>query len=347
MKSALITGITGQDGSYLTELLLEKGYMVYGLVRRSSLFNRSRIDHILDRYPKQVKLVYGDLSDSSSLNRLIQKFTPDEIYNLGAQSHVGVSFDIPEYTSDVNALGTLRLLDAMQDVGIETKLYQASSSELFGKTAETFQSESTPFHPRSPYACSKAYAYYITQNYREAYNIFACNGILFNHESPRRGENFVTRKVTLSLAKIKYGLQDKLYLGNLEAIRDWGYAKDYVEAMWLMLQQGEPDDYVIATGKINTVRKLVEISGEACGFNIQWEGIGMDEKGYDSISGKEIINIDKKFVRPTDVDMLNGDYTKASKILNWMPKTSFEELIDIMTKADMDYVKQLIHGNNG
>jgi len=347
LKKALITGITGQDGSYLTELLLEKGYMVYGLVRRSSLFNRSRIDHILDRYPKQVKLVYGDLSDSSSLNRLIQKFTPDEIYNLGAQSHVGISFDIPEYTSDVNALGTLRLLDAMQDVGIETKLYQASSSELFGKTAETFQSESTPFHPRSPYACSKAYAYYITQNYREAYNIFACNGILFNHESPRRGENFVSRKVTLSLAKIKYGLQDKLYLGNLEAIRDWGYAKDYVEAMWLMLQQAEPDDYVIATGKINTVRKLVEISGEACGFNIQWEGIGMDEKGYDSISGKELINIDKKFVRPTDVDMLNGDYTKASKILNWKPKTSFEELIDIMTKADMDYVKQLIHGSNG
>ena len=347
MKKAIITGITGQDGSYLTELLLEKGYLVYGLVRRSSLFNRARIDDILKRHPKQVKLVYGDLSDSSSLNRLLQKYPPDEIYNLGAQSHVGISFEIPEYTSDVNALGTLRLLDAMRDVGIKTKLYQASSSELFGKTSEQMQSESTPFHPRSPYACSKAFAYYITQNYREAYDIFASNGILFNHESPRRGENFVSRKVTLSLAKIKYGVQDKLYLGNLEAIRDWGYAKDYVEAMWLMLQQDKPDDYIIATGKTNTVRKLVEISGEACGFKIRWEGNGMDEKGYDSISGKEIINIDKKFVRPSEVDILNGDYTKASKDLNWYPRTSFEELIDLMVKADMDYVKQLIDGSNG
>ena len=323
MKSALITGITGQDGSYLTEFLLEKGYMVYGLVRRSSLFNRSRIDPILDEHPNQVKLVYGDLSDSSSLNRLLEKYPPDEIYNLGAQSHVGISFEIPAYTSDVNGLGTLRLLDAIREVGIKPKLYQASSSELYGKIVESPQTETTKFHPRSPYACSKAFAYYITQNYREAYDLFTCNGILFNHESPRRSENFVTRKVTLSLAKIKYGLQDHLVLGNLDAKRDWGYAKDYVEAMWLMLQQDQPDDYVIATGETHSIRELVELAAETCGYNIKWEGEGMDEKGIDSKTGKILVTLDRKYLRPAEVETLCGDSSKAKKKLNWRPKTTF------------------------
>ena len=341
MKSALITGITGQDGSYLTEFLLEKGYMVYGLVRRSSLFNRSRIDHVLAEYPNQIKLVYGDLSDSSSLNRLLEKHPPDEIYNLGAQSHVGISFDIPEYTSDINGLGTLRLLDAIREIGIKPKLYQASSSELFGKVKESHQTELTPFHPRSPYACAKAFAYYITQNYREAYQLFACNGILFNHESPRRSENFVTRKVTLSLAKIKNGYQDKLILGNLEAKRDWGYAKDYVEAMWLMLQQDKPDDYVIATGQTHTIRELVEIAGEACGFNIEWKGSGLNEIGIDSISGNVIVETSEKYIRPSEVDHLCGDSKKAQKILKWKPKTSFKELIQLMMISDLKNLPQI------
>ena len=296
MKSALITGVTGQDGSYLTELLIEKGYMVYGLVRRSSLFNRSRIEHLLKASNGQLKLIYGDLSDSSSLNRLLEKYPPDEIYNLGAQSHVGISFEIPEYTSDVNGLGTLRLLDSIREVGIKPKLYQASSSELFGKVTESPQTETTKFHPRSPYACSKAFAYYITQNYREAYKLFACNGILFNHESPRRGENFVSRKVTLSLVKIKYGLQDKLVLGNLDAKRDWGYAKDYVEAMWLMLQQDKPDDFIIATGETHSVRELVDIAGQACGYKLIWDG-------EDHSSGVYFVK------------MIAGNYVKTQKLM--------------------------------
>jgi len=341
MKNALITGITGQDGSYLAEFLIEKGYIVYGLVRRSSLFNRSRIEHVLAEYPNQIKLVYGDLSDSSSLNRLLEKYPPDEIYNLGAQSHVGISFEIPEYTSDVNGLGTLRLLDAIREVGIKPKLYQASSSELFGKVKELHQTELTPFHPRSPYACAKAFAYYITQNYREAYQLFACNGILFNHESPRRSENFVTRKVTLSLAKIKNGYQDKLILGNLEAKRDWGYAKDYVEAMWLMLQQDKPDDYVIATGQTHTIRELVEIAGEACGFNIEWKGSGLNEIGIDSISGNVIVETSEKYIRPSEVDHLCGDSKKAQKILKWKPKTSFKELIQLMMISDLKNFTQI------
>ncbi len=340
MKSALITGVTGQDGSYLTELLIEKGYMVYGLVRRSSLFNRSRIEHIDEVNSDQFKLVYGDLSDSSSLNRILEKFVPDEIYNLGAQSHVGISFEIPEYTSDVNGLGTLRLLDAIREVGIKPKLYQASSSELYGKIVESPQTETTKFHPRSPYACSKAFAYYITQNYREAYDLFACNGILFNHESPRRSENFVTRKVTLSFAKIKYGLQNQLILGNLDAKRDWGYAKDYVEAMWMMLQQDEPDDYVIATGKTYSVRELVEIAAKICGYNIKWEGEKMDEKGIDSNTGKILVTLDKNYLRPTEVATLCGNSSKAREKLNWLPKTTFNELIELMVKSDLDNVRR-------
>ena len=340
MKNALITGITGQDGSYLAEFLIEKGYIVYGLVRRSSLFNRSRIEYVLAEYPNQIKLVYGDLSDSSSLNRLLEKYPPDEIYNLGAQSHVGISFEIPEYTSDVNGLGTLRLLDAIREVGIKPKLYQASSSELYGKIVESPQTETTKFHPRSPYACSKAFAYYITQNYREAYDLFACNGILFNHESPRRSENFVTRKVTLSLAKIKYGLQDHLTLGNLDAKRDWGYAKDYVEAMWLMLQQDQPDDYVIATGETHSIRELVELAAEICGYNIKWEGERMDEKGIDSKTGNILVTLDRLYLRPAEVETLCGNSSKAKKKLNWRPKTTFKELIELMVKSDLDYVKK-------
>ncbi len=336
MKKAFITGVTGQDGSYLAEFLLEKGYIVYGLVRRSSLFNRSRIDHIIKGIKRErFNLVYGDLSDSSSLNRFLEKFQPDEIYNLGAQSHVSVSFQTPEYTCDVNGLGTLRLLDAIRDFGVRTKLYQASSSELFGKVDESPQVETTKFHPRSPYACSKAFAYYITQNYREAYNLFACNGILFNHESPRRSENFVTRKITLSLARIKLGLQERLILGNLNAKRDWGYAKDYVEAMWLILQQSEPDDYVIATGETHEVRAFVELAAQELGFNIDWQGKGINEKGIDSNSGKVIVEISPLYFRPTEVDYLCGDSSKAKEKLKWEPKLSFIELVKLMAKADL------------
>ncbi|MDI6792154.1 MAG: GDP-mannose 4,6-dehydratase [bacterium] len=326
MKKALITGITGQDGSYLAELLLSKGYEVYGIIRRSSSFNTGRIDHIYqDPHEPGVhlKLIYGDLNDASSLNRIIRTVKPDEIYNLGAQSHVRVSFDVPEYTGEVVALGTVRLLEAIREAGISPKFYQASSSELFGQVAEIPQRETTPFYPRSPYACAKAYAYYITRNYRESYGIFACNGILFNHESPRRGETFVTRKITQACARINLGLQKKLYLGNLEAKRDWGYAPDYVEAMWLMLQQDEPDDYVVATGQTHSVKEFLE---EAFAY------VDLDWENY--------VAIDRKYLRPAEVDLLIGDPGKAKQKLGWQPKVTFKELVRIMVDADMEQVKK-------
>jgi GDPmannose 4,6-dehydratase len=343
MKTALITGITGQDGSYLSELLLDKGYNIHGIVRRSSMFNRGRVEQLYmnnkDDYRDRFTLHYGDLADSSSINRLFDKIQPDEIYNLGAQSHVGISFDIPEYTGDVTGLGVTRLLEAIRETGIKTKFYQASSSELYGKVLEIPQKETTPFNPQSPYACAKAYAFYITKNYREAYNMFACNGILFNHESPRRGENFVTRKITLSLASIKAGMQDTLKLGNLNAIRDWGHAKDYVEAMWLMLQQDKADDYVIASGEKHSVREFVEIAAKYFGFDIVWEGKGVDEKGIDKNTSKVIVEVNAAYFRPSEVDLLIGDASKSRKILNWTPKTTFSQLVEIMAKADIEYVK--------
>lgn len=344
-KKALITGITGQDGSYLAELLLKKGYKIYGIVRRSSMFNRERIESIYfaPQYKSQIELLYGDLTDSSSLNRIIEKINPDEIYNLGAQSHVGISFEIPEYTAEVTALGTVRLLDAIRDVGIQPKFYQASSSELFGMAEETSQKETTPFHPRSPYACAKAYAYYITQNYREAYNLFACNGILFNHESPRRGENFVSRKITLGVAKIKHGIEKKLYLGNLEARRDWGYAPEYVEAMWQMLQIDKPDDYVIATGKTHSVREFAELAFKEIDIDITWKGNGVNEKGIvknieektEIQKGDVIIEVNPTYFRPSEVDFLQGDPSKAKEKLGWNPKVTFEKLVSIMVAADL------------
>lgn len=341
-KTALITGITGQDGSYLSEFLLKKGYNVHGIVRRSSMFNRGRIEQLYLRenakYKDQFQLHYGDLADSSSLNRLLEKISPDEVYNLGAQSHVGISFDIPEYTGDVTGLGVVRILEAIRETHIKTKFYQASSSELYGKVFETPQKETTPFNPQSPYACAKAYAFYITKNYRESYNIFACNGILFNHESPRRGENFVTRKITLSLALIKAGLQDVLRLGNLNASRDWGFAGDYVEAMWLMLQHPVAEDYVISTGETRTVREFVEIASNAIGFDIYWEGCGINERGIDKQTGKEIVNINPGYFRPSEVDSLLGDSLKAQKLLNWKPKVSFNQLVQMMVESDQEYV---------
>ena len=321
MKKALITGITGQDGSYLTELLLEKGYEVHGIIRRSSSFNTDRIDHLYsDPHLKGTRLFlhYGDLSDSSNISRLLEKVGPDEIYHLGAQSHVRVSFDIPEYTGDVTGLGAIRLLDAIKETQIKTKFYQASSSELYGKVQEIPQRETTPFYPRSPYAVAKLYAYWMTVNYRESYNLYACNGILFNHESPRRGETFVTKKITKALAKIVAGKQDKLYLGNLDAKRDWGYAKDYVEAMWLMLQQNEPDDYVIATGETHSIREFLD---EAFSY------VGLDWQKY--------VEIDPRYFRPAEVDLLIGDATKAKQKLGWQPKVTFNELVKIMVDADM------------
>ena len=339
MKSAFITGVTGQDGSYLAEFLLEKGYMVYGLVRRSSLFNRNRIEHIINgEKSEQFKLIYGDLTDSSSLNRFLEKYHPQEIYNLGAQSHVSISYEMPEFTSDVNGLGTLRLLDAIKNVGIKPKMYQASSSELFGKVAESPQNELTKFHPRSPYACSKAFAFYITQNYREAYDLFACNGILFNHESPRRSENFVTRKITLSLAKIKLGLQEKLIIGNLNAKRDWGYAKEYVEAMWLMLNQKTPDDFVIATGETHSVREFVELAAFEFGFSIKWQGQDINERGIDENSGRILVEVSPRYFRPADVDLLIGDSTKAKQKLGWEAKTKFKDLVALMVKSDLERI---------
>jgi GDPmannose 4,6-dehydratase len=347
MKKAIITGITGQDGSYLAEFLLKKGYDVHGIVRRSSMFNRSRVEQLYlesnAEYKQRFTMHYGDLADSSSINRLLEKIEPEEIYNLGAQSHVGISFDIPEYTGDVTGLGVTRILEGIRETGVPAKFYQASSSELFGKVLETPQTETTPFNPQSPYACAKAYAYYITKNYREAYQLFACNGILFNHESPRRGENFVTRKITLSLALIKAGLQDVLRLGNLNAYRDWGYAGDYVEAMWLMLQQDKPDDYVVATGETHTVREFVEIAANQLGMHLIWQGKGVEERGIDSLTGKCIVEIDPRYFRPSEVDLLLGDAGKAKSVLGWAPKVQFRELVEIMVKADVEYVKKRNH----
>ena len=328
MKVALITGITGQDGSYLAELLLEKGYQVHGIVRRASLINTHRIDHIYD----SITLHYGDLSDSTNLVRIIQKVQPDEIYNLGAQSHVKVSFEMPEYTADVDGVGTLRILEAVRLLGMEdrVRIYQASTSELYGLVQETPQKETTPFYPRSPYGVAKLYGYWITKNYREAYGMYACTGILFNHESPRRGETFVTRKITQALSKISVGLQDVLELGNLNAKRDWGHAKDFVEAMWLMLQQDEPEDYVIATGKQYSVREFVEEAAPYFGMQITWRGEGLDEIGYDIFSGKEVIRVNPKYFRPAEVETLLGDATKAKEKLGWEPKISFEQLVEDM-----------------
>lgn len=338
-KKALITGITGQDGSYLAELLLEKGYQVHGLIRRASNFNTHRIDHLYKdphKHGGRLFLHYGDLSDGSNLNRLLSKIKPDEIYHLGAQSHVRVSFDIPEYTGDVTGLGTIRILDAMREVGLhKTRFYQASSSEMFGKAVELPLKETTPFHPRSPYGCAKVYAYWITRNYRESYGMFAVNGILFNHESPRRGETFVTRKITQGLTRIKLGKEQKLYLGNLDAKRDWGYAKDFVEGMWRMLQADTPDDYILATNEMHSVREFVEEAAKNLGMNIVWKGKGANEKGVDKKTGKTIIEIDPNYFRPAEVDVLLGDYAKAKKKLGWKPKVTFKELVRIMTEADL------------
>jgi GDPmannose 4,6-dehydratase len=328
MKVALITGITGQDGSYLAELLLEKGYEVHGIVRRSSLINTHRIDGIYDR----LRLHYGDLTDSTNLVRVIQKVQPDEIYNLGAQSHVKVSFEMPEYTADVDAVGTLRVLEAVRLLGMEdrVRIYQASTSELYGLVQETPQKETTPFYPRSPYGVAKLYGYWITKNYREAYGMYACTGILFNHESPRRGETFVTRKITQALSKISVGLQDCLYLGNLNAKRDWGHAKDFVEAMWLMLQQDEPDDYVVATGVQYSVKDFVEEAASYFGMKIVWMGEGLDEYGYDLNTKKVVIRVDPKYFRPAEVETLLGDASKAKEKLGWEPKISFKKLVEDM-----------------
>ena len=338
MKKALITGITGQDGSYLAEFLLEKGYEVHGITRRASISNTGRIDHIKDK----LTLHDGDLSDSSSLIRIIAEVQPDEIYNLAAQSHVQVSFDVPEYSGDVDAIGTLRILEAVRILGLtkKTKIYQASTSELYGKVEEVPQSETTPFHPYSPYAVAKQYGFWITKEYREAYGMFACNGILFNHESERRGENFVTRKITIAAGRIAEGLQDHLELGNLDSLRDWGYAKDYVECMWLIMQQDKPDDFVIATGVQHTVRDFAEKAFAANGIHIRWEGSGLDEKGYDEKTGKMLVCVSPKFYRPTDVVNLWGDPTKAKTVLGWNPqKTSYEELVKIMAEHDRKMAK--------
>ena len=328
MKVALITGITGQDGSYLAELLLEKGYEVHGIIRRCSLINTHRIDHIYNK----LKLHYGDLTDSTNLVRVIQLVQPDEIYNLGAQSHVKVSFDMPEYTGQTDALGTLRVLEAVRLLGMEDKvrIYQASTSEMFGLVQEVPQKETTPFYPRSPYGCAKVYGYWITKNYREAYGMYACTGILFNHESPRRGETFVTRKITQALSKISVGLQDCLYLGNLNAKRDWGHAKDFVEAMWLMLQQDEPEDFVIATGKQYSVKEFVNAAGPYFGLHIEWEGEGLDEVGVEKFSRTPIIRVNPKYFRLTEVETLLGDASKAKEKLGWEPKISFEQLVEDM-----------------
>lgn len=343
MKKALISGITGQDGSFLAEFLLEKGYDVYGIVRRSSSFNRGRIEHIyLSKFFKdhegheRLHLLYGDMTDSSSLLRILGLVRPDEIYNLAAQSHVKVSFDVPEYTAETDAIGTLRLLEAVRILNLDSRVYQASTSELYGKVLEIPQKETTPFYPRSPYGVAKQYGFWITKNYREAYNMYAVNGILFNHESERRGENFVTRKITLGVAKIKKGIQEKIYLGNLNSLRDWGYAKDYVECMWLMLQQDTPEDFVIATGENHSVREFVEIAFAEVGITIKWEGEGINEVGYDSKTGIKRVVVDPEFFRPTEVDQLLGDPTKAKTKLGWNPqKTSFKELIKIMVQHDL------------
>ena len=339
-KTALITGVTGQDGSYLAELLLEKNYNVYGIKRRASSFNTQRVDHIYEdihNEDRNFTLVYGDLTDSTNLIRLIQEIQPDEIYNLAAQSHVQVSFDCPEYTANTDALGTLRILEAIRLLNLQehTKFYQASTSELYGLVQETPQRETTPFYPRSPYACAKLYAYWITRNYREAYNMFASNGILFNHESPRRGETFVTRKITMAATRIKMGLQEKLWLGNLDSQRDWGHAKDYVEGMWKILQHDEPDDFVLATGVASSVREFCELAFAELGIDIQWRGHGVDEVGLDRKSGRVLIEVDPRYFRPAEVDFLLGDATKAKDLLHWEPKYDLLSLIQEMVKEDL------------
>ena len=344
-QTALITGITGQDGAYLAELLLEKGYFVHGVKRRSSLFNTQRIDHLYkDPHEKDVRffLHYGDLTDSTNLIRIVQEVQPDEVYNLGAQSHVQVSFETPEYTANADALGTLRLLEALRILGLtdRTRFYQASTSELFGKAQEVPQNENTPFYPRSPYGVAKLYAYWITVNYREAYHLFACNGILFNHESPIRGETFVTRKITRAAARIKLGLQNKLYLGNLDAQRDWGHARDFVEGMWLMLQQDEPDDYVLATGQTHTVRSFCERAFAAAGIDLVWRGEGPDEQGLDAATGNVVVAIDPRYFRPTEVDLLLGDAGKAREKLGWRLRYTFEAMIEEMTAADLQAARE-------
>jgi GDPmannose 4,6-dehydratase len=342
-KKALITGITGQDGSYLAELLLEKGYDVHGMIRRASSFNRDRIEHLYkDPHGKHLPLFlhYGDLTDSSNMNRMLERVQPDEIYNLGAQSHVRVSFDVPEYTADVDAVGTLRLLDAIKETGLTSRFYQASTSELYGKAQEVPQTEKTPFYPRSPYGVAKLYAYWIVVNYREAFKLHASNGILFNHESPRRGENFVTRKITLGAAAIKAGGQECLYIGNLDAKRDWGYAPDFVQAMWLMLQQDAPGDYVVATGETHAVREFVEKAFAALGITIEWKDSGVNETGVCRKTGKTIVRVDPKYFRPTEVDILLGDPSKAKKALGWKPSITFDELVEIMVRADGEAMKK-------
>lgn len=348
---ALITGITGQDGSYLAEFLIDKGYEVHGVLRRSSSFNTGRIEHLyLDEWVRDMKrkrlvnLHWGDMTDTSSLIRIIQTIQPDEIYNLAAQSHVKVSFDVPEFTAETDAVGTLRLLEAVRILGMEhkTKIYQASTSELFGLVQETPQKETTPFYPRSPYAVAKLYAYWIMKNYRESYGMFAVNGILFNHESERRGENFVTRKITLAACRIAQGLQDKLYLGNLSSLRDWGYAKDYVECMWLMLQQEKPEDFVIATGEQHTVREFCTLAFKYAGIELEWQGEGLAEKGIDKNTGKVLVEVDPKYFRPAEVQTLLGDPTKARTVLGWNPrKTSFDELVRLMVESDKQFVRKV------
>ena len=342
-KVALITGITGQDGSYLAELLLEKGYEVHGIIRRASTFNTKRIDHLYqDPHEEDVKLFlhYGDITDSSNLNRLIEKIQPTEIYNLAAQSHVGVSFDSPEYTAEATGVSTLRILDAIRESGVKTKFYQASTSELFGGLPDTApQSEKTPFYPKSPYGVAKLYSYWITVNYRESYDIFACNGILFNHESPRRGETFVTRKITRAAAAIYLGMQDKLYLGNLDAKRDWGHAKDYVEGMWRILQQDKPQDYVLSMNETHTVREFVELAFAELGYELEWQGTGVDEKGIDKKSGRVLVEVDPRYFRPAEVELLWGDSTKARTELGWEPKYSFMDLVKEMVQSDLEELK--------
>jgi len=350
-KVALISGITGQDGSFLAEFLIDKGYEVHGILRRSSSFNTGRIEHLyLDEWVRDMKksrlinLHWGDMTDSSSLIRIIQAVRPDEIYNLAAQSHVKVSFDVPEYTAEADAIGTLRMLEAVHILGLEkkTKIYQASTSELFGLVQEVPQKETTPFYPRSPYGVAKQYGFWITKNYRESYGMFAVNGILFNHESERRGENFVTRKITLAASRIAQGFQDKLYLGNLDSLRDWGYAKDYVECMWLILQHEIPEDFVIATGEYHTVREFCTLAFKEVGIELRWEGKGVEEKGIDVNTGRELVAVDPKYFRPAEVEQLLGDPTKAKTMLGWNPrKTSFPELVKIMVQHDMKFVKKL------
>ncbi|MDR1302905.1 MAG: GDP-mannose 4,6-dehydratase [Treponema sp.] len=352
MKTALITGITGQDGAYLSEFLLKKGYEVHGIKRRSSSFNTARIDHLYQdpHVPnKHFVLHYGDLTDTSNLIRILQEVKPDEIYNLGAQSHVQVSFEVPEYSADADGIGVLRLLEAIRILGMEKKvrLYQASTSELYGKVRETPQTETTPFYPRSPYACAKLYGYWIVVNYRESYGIYACNGILFNHESPIRGETFVTRKVTRAAARIKMGLQEKLYMGNIDSKRDWGFAGDYVELMWLMLQQETPDDYVMATGITTTVREFIAMAFRETDVTLRWEGSGLHEKGIDSVTGKALVEIDPRYFRPAEVDLLLGDPTKAVVKLGWKPKVQLPELIKMMVKNDILLAKREMYLNDG